>query len=305
MGTVGRFGRLSGFVSDEARREYFAAYDATLALTPMPVEPIDVETPFGTTRVLAAGPKDGPSLLVLHGGQASATMWLDVLPIFTATHRVYLVDGIGELGRSVVTRMLHGSADVVTWLEAVLAGLAIDRCGLVGLSNGGFQAVAYATARPERVERIGLLAPAGVFLPIRWSWWWRTVTTGLLGSDRARIERWFSTHVVSQDPSPLQVAWTAQLVTGLVGQRMAFRGQLPHAYRAARIRRMTMPVLVVVGEQEVIYDPSRFAARVRDVLPSARVEVLPGCGHIVNFDQPEQTAKLLGAFLAGSSDLTG
>ena len=299
-----RYGKLSGFLSDDARRAYDAAYDATLGLSPVPVEALDVGTPFGTTRVLAAGPTGAPALVALHGKSASSTMWLDLLPTFTATHRTYLVDTIGDLGRSVPTRMMRNGDDVVTWLDAVLDGLGTGPSALVGLSAGGFFAATYATARPERVERIALLAPAAVFCGIRWSWW-RAALPMMFGTDRARIQRFWASHSITTEPSPLSVAVDEQFLIGNLGSRYALRDAFPRTYKAERLRRMTMPVLVVVGEQEVIYDPQRFAAAAREALPSARVVVLPDCGHAVSFDQPKVTAELLGEFLAPGAAVAG
>jgi len=294
---VRRYGRLFGFISDDAKREYLAAYDKTVSLSPLEVESVDVETPFGTTHVLAAGPADAPPLVALHGKWASATMWLDLLPTFTATHRTYLVDSVGEPGRSVVTRMLRNGEDVVTWLDATLRGLGVDRCALVGLSNGGFQAATYASTRPERVERVALLAPAAVFLWIKASWW-RAAMPMLFGSDPAKIERFWRIHFVTSDLSPLQKAFDDQYLTGVRASRSALRDAYPRKYRPERLQRMTMPTLAVVGDHEVIYDPQRFAAAVREVLPSARVEVLPACGHAITVDQPKLIAELLSEFLS-------
>jgi pimeloyl-ACP methyl ester carboxylesterase len=298
-----RYGRVFGFVSEEGQAAYSAAYDACLALAPVAYETLDVATPFGATRVLAAGPADAPALVVLHGKSCSATMWLELLPTFTATHRTYLVDGIGELSRTVATRMMRGSDDVVTWLDAVLGALGVDRAAFVGLSNGGFQAATYATARPERVERVALLAPAAVFTGIKLAWW-RSAVPIMFGTDRAKIERFWRTHSVSkEEPTPLHLAFDEQFLTGIVATRAAFRDAFPRKYKAERLRKMTMPVLAMVGEQEVIYDAQRFAAAVRHVLPHARVEVLADCGHAINFDQPKVAAELLGEFLAaGATD---
>ena len=61
---------------------------------------------------------------------------------------------------------------------------------------------------------------------------------------------------------------------------------------------MTMPVLAVFGRQDILYDSDEVAGSARAALPHARVEVLDDCGHMVNFDQRERLAQLLGDFLA-------
>ncbi len=48
-------GRPSAFKTNAARVEYCRLYGEAIALSPVPVEESDVETPFGATHVLTAG----------------------------------------------------------------------------------------------------------------------------------------------------------------------------------------------------------------------------------------------------------
>jgi pimeloyl-ACP methyl ester carboxylesterase len=57
------------------------------------------------------------------------------------------------------------AADYVAWLTATLEGLHVDRIALVGMSFGGWLALNYGVAAPERVRKAALLS-AGGFLPI-------------------------------------------------------------------------------------------------------------------------------------------
>src|SRR4030066_1137263 len=63
------------FKTPEDEAIYMAAYDAVLALWPVPYESFYVPTRFGKTQVLASGPKDAQPLVLLHATSASATMW--------------------------------------------------------------------------------------------------------------------------------------------------------------------------------------------------------------------------------------
>ena len=56
-------------------------------------------------------------------------------------------------------------ADYVAWLTATLDMLPVDRITLVGMSFGGWLALTFAVAAPERVRKLVLLS-AGGFLPI-------------------------------------------------------------------------------------------------------------------------------------------
>jgi pimeloyl-ACP methyl ester carboxylesterase len=59
--------------------EFYRAYDALLARWPVPVEPVDVASVYGTTRVNVCGPADGEPLVLLHGGGATSTVWSGVV----------------------------------------------------------------------------------------------------------------------------------------------------------------------------------------------------------------------------------
>ncbi|OLB65670.1 MAG: hypothetical protein AUI10_05680 [Actinobacteria bacterium 13_2_20CM_2_72_6] len=50
--------------------DFLAAYDALLRRWPVPVEPVEVPSAYGTTRVNVCGPVDGEPLVLLHGGGA-------------------------------------------------------------------------------------------------------------------------------------------------------------------------------------------------------------------------------------------
>src|SRR4051794_33890830 len=162
--------KASTFKTVAARDTYFTAYDDLVASAPMPVAHRDVLTPFGTTHVLLAGDRSLPPLVALHGKMMSATMWLPHLTTLSATHAVVMLDTIGDLGRSIAASSMRTRGDIVTWLDTVLRELMIDRATFVGNSYGAWMATTYAIARPARVERLALIAPAGVFARVRLRW---------------------------------------------------------------------------------------------------------------------------------------
>jgi pimeloyl-ACP methyl ester carboxylesterase len=263
----------------------------------MALKPVDVVTPFGSTHVQVAGPDDAPPLVVLHAKNCSSTMWLDLLPVFTATHQTYLVDSIGELSRSVATRMMRNRPDVIGWLDAVLGGLGIDRCAVVGLSNGAFLGGTYAMARPERVERLAMLAPAGVVSGVALSWWGSLLST-VLSKNQATVERFWFRHYLSDAPSALRQRVDRQFLAGWAGMRLARRDVLTAKAKPAQLGRLNMPLLVVFASHDIIHDGPKAAERARRLLPSAKVVLLENSGHFMHFDQPSALGELLADFLA-------
>ncbi len=93
----------SVFRTPEDEAKYMAAYDAVLALWPVPYESFDVPTRFGKTHVIASGPKEAQPLVLLHATSASATMWFSNIADLSRNYRTYALDTIGEPGKSVVS----------------------------------------------------------------------------------------------------------------------------------------------------------------------------------------------------------
>ena len=144
---------------------YLAAYDAALKLWPVPYDEIDIPTRFGTTHVVVSGPKEAPPLVLLHGYMATSIMWSPNIVDFSKDYRVYAIDIMGQPSKSIPGEPIRDAADYVAWLTATLDGLHLDRISLVGMSFGGWLALTYTVAAPERVQKLVLLS-AGGFLPI-------------------------------------------------------------------------------------------------------------------------------------------
>jgi hypothetical protein len=62
------------FKSKTGQLQYFAAYDASMCLWPVPYESMDVTTRYGQTHIIVCSPKDAFPVILLHGGYASSTM---------------------------------------------------------------------------------------------------------------------------------------------------------------------------------------------------------------------------------------
>ena len=268
------------FRTPEGEAGFFAAYDAVLKIWPVPFEEIDVPTRFGTTHVTVSGPKDAPPLVLLHGYMATAMMWALNIGDFSQRYRAYAIDTMGQPGKSIPTEPIRSAADYVAWLTATLDALHIDRVNLVGQSFGGWLALKYAIAEPGRVQKLALLSAGGIlpialqfrlrgmlmmFVPARFTvksfWLW----SGFRGAP-AETEDWRVMDL---------------LYLGIKHFRMA-----PATLRIAaapvsddELRTMRMPVLFMMGTNEVLYDPAVAMARASRLIPDFQGELVPHCSH--------------------------
>jgi pimeloyl-ACP methyl ester carboxylesterase len=109
----------------------------------------------------------GPVLLIQPGGAGwggDATIYIETLQPLETVHTVVYYDprGIGRSGRS-ADPTLYALDEYVEDLEGLRRHLELDSFTLAGHSHGGFVAMKYALAYPERLDRL-LVLNSGAFV---------------------------------------------------------------------------------------------------------------------------------------------
>jgi pimeloyl-ACP methyl ester carboxylesterase len=271
------------FTSPDGERAVGQRYRELLAGWPVPAEKLRVPTREGETFVVASGPPDAPPLVFLHGSGANAVMWAGDVAVWSEHFRVYAVDIIGEPGLSAPARPPMASGGYVPWLDDVLDSLDVPRASVVAISLGGWIALDYATRRPERVERMVLLCPAGVA---------RLKMGGALAGLLLKpFGAWGQQRSLALVLGP--VLRTVPRATAdfalLVARHFRYRREPVPVVDDDALRRATMPLLVVLGARDMIINSRGSAERLSRLVPSATVRVLPDAGHLV----PSQTEPIV------------
>ncbi len=277
------------YKSDAGRDAVLAAYRALLADWPVPHEEQRITTRFGETFVVVSGPLDAPPLVLLHGAQANAAAYVFEIEAWAAHFRVYAIDTIGDAGLSAEARPPLASDAHALWLDDVLDGLGVSRARVVGTSMGGWLALDYATRRPERVEMLALLCPAGIGK--QKNFMLRLVPLLFLGTWGMR-RAW--TLVVGEPPpitTPLQQRFST--LTSLVAKHVRVRYVTFPRLTDAQLARLPR-TLVVIGGQDVLIDSHHTKTRLETHCPQASVCFLPAGRHYL----PNQGQALLEFLLA-------
>ncbi|MFD7735239.1 alpha/beta fold hydrolase [Kitasatospora phosalacinea] len=280
------------------RSAFLSAYDALLDRWPVPVDTLDLDTPWGTTRVNAAGPPDAPPLLLLHGGGATAASWWANAAGLARTARLYAVDRIGEAGRSAAGDRTPPRSvdDLHRWLDTVLDALGTERADLCGHSYGGWIALGYALRRPDRVSRLALLDPTGCFTGYRPSYLLHAAPMLARPSERrARAFLAWETGGVPLDPD-----WTR--LYGLAATFPAVRPVTGPRPTPAALAALEAPCLLLPAADSRTHHPGTLATRAAGLLPRARVRTLAGVSHHgLPYLRPAELDAELTAFLSPSS----
>lgn len=259
------------YKTPQGEQTAMALYDAALAQWPVPYDTRCLPTRHGDTFVIASGAVDAPPLVLLHGAGGNSATWGGDVAAFSERFRVYAVDLPGEAGRSASNRPDWNGPAFAEWLADVLAALDVERATLAGISQGGWTALKYATAHPDRVDRLVLIAPGGI-VPDRRLFLVRAIGAMMLGE---RGIRRLVRALFADQPVPAGVEDTVVTLTAVFQPRV---GVLPQ-FTDDELRRLTMPVLLIGGTRDIIRDHAAIAARLSALLPRVSVETVQGAGH--------------------------
>lgn len=273
----------SAFKTPEGEAAYLAAYDVAINLWPVTYKEMEIPTRFGTTHVAVSGPQDAPPLVLLHGYIATLTMWSPNVADFSKEYRVYAIDVMGQPGKSIPNpdEPIRDVADYVAWLNGTLDGLNLDRISLMGMSYGGWLALNFAITEPERVQKLVLLSPAACFLPIVKQFFVRGMPMALFPA-RLTVNSYFRWMGFKDTPGDtvshclLDLFYFGMKYFRLPPETARI---MPSVFSDEELRALHVPVLLLIGENEVIYNPVKSLARARAFLPNFEGEVVTGANH--------------------------
>ncbi len=253
-------------------------------------------------------PGDVP-LVLLHGFPLDHRMWLDVTDLLRGDPTVLAPDlpgfGTSPTGPDVAVNVGGDlpSLDVMAdGVAATLRAAGVPRAVVVGLSMGGYVALALLERHPDLVAGLGLVdtrsTPDGDVARARRLKVADTVAseltieavlgmrTTLLGAGNRvarpdlveRLEGWI------RDQGPAAVAW-------------AQRAMAARPDRTAVLAGFAGPAVVVVGEEDELA-PLDEARHMLDALPDGALVVVPGSGHMTCIENPEPVAAALAELVA-------
>lgn len=259
---------MSSIHTSEAGAELLSRlYRERLASWPVPSEQRHVPTSQGETFVLSCGPADAPPVLLLHGSSTNALNWFADAAAWAGEFRLHAVDLIGEPGLSAPSRPPLTTDAYARWLDDVLAALGLGTVAVVGESLGGWVAVDYASRRPGRISRLALLCPGGLGRQRRENVLAAALLMGV-GRRRAAMSWLCGTSDIPE---------YARVVSAHFRPRME---GLPR-FADAALHRLAMPVLVIAGDQDRMFDSAGTRRKLARAVPHAVVRRLADAGHFL------------------------
>jgi pimeloyl-ACP methyl ester carboxylesterase len=270
---------------------------------------------------------DGPPLLLVHGWPQNWYQYRALMPALARDYTVIAVDQRG-MGLTEKPKSGYDSATLANDLVALMDELGYERFSVVGLDTGMVISYALAADHPERVARLVVgeaplpgvplpppARPLPLFLPgPAVPLLFHLAFNRLEGLNeqlvRGREDLFFS-FVFDVEATKKLPAYAVRYYTdGFASSRAALSGSFGFyrawdattAQNASRsMSKLPMPVLAIGGEASSMEGPAQLMQLVANDVQGL---VIPGAGHFVAEEAPEQLLAALTEFLAPYRDET-
>jgi pimeloyl-ACP methyl ester carboxylesterase len=275
----------------------------------------------GDVRLHAVVGGDGPPLLLVHGWPESWYAWRLLMPALARDFTVVAVDQRG-MGLSDKPTNGYDTGTQARDLVAAMDALGHRRFAVVGHDTGFAISYALAADHPERVERVALAEIPGspgtvtappLFLPgplndRLWHLGFNRIdrlNEQLVAGREDLFFRWEFDAAAKKLPDEVIDHYVRMLsnpdsLSGSFGWYRALDTTIAQDQQR-KTRRLAMPVLAIGGEASF---GSHVAEAVQAVADDVRGIVIPGVGHFVAEEAPEEMLAALSGFLAPYSAAT-
>ena len=265
-------------------REYYKAYDKALTLWKTPFHELNIQTSLGNAHVIVSGPKNAEPVVLLHGMNASSTMWYPNIKALSQNHRVYAIDYLLEPGKSQINGEVKDMSEIMNWYNEIFDQLKLEKFSLIGASKGGWLAVNIALHQRSRIRNMILLSPAQTFMWIRPGSEILSDINYTLSPKRKHLRRVLETMSVNVDK--IEQAYIDQyFIATQKAKNSKFILQMT-PYSDDELKSLTMPVLLLIGDHDII-NKEKSIEQAKELLPHSETGIIKNAGHFLSIDQSE------------------
>jgi pimeloyl-ACP methyl ester carboxylesterase len=263
-----------------------------------------------STRFWSMG-DEGSTVVLVHGIAGSVENWALNIGDLSRSHRVFALDLMGA-GHTDKPSVSYSAANLARFLNDFMTAQGIKRASVIGHSLGGGVSLQFAIQHPEKLEKLVLMASAGLGRKVAPAL--RLCTLPLAGEILSRPTRkgtaqFFESCV--HDPSIItdEMVDGAWQLSALPGAQNAFlsmlrdnadlRGVKAETVRAIgeKLGTITAPTLIIWGREDQIV-PVAHAFVAERGIPNCSLTIFEACGHLPQFERAAEFNALVAEFLA-------
>ncbi|WP_374175394.1 alpha/beta fold hydrolase [Flavobacterium tructae] len=282
------------FKTKSEKQLYVNSYDQALKLWDIPYTEENIPTTYGTAHIIISGVENGKDLVLLHGMDASSTMWYPNIKTLSKTHRIYAIDFIMEPGKSTLTTKPLSSEEIVLLYNEIFNHYKLKNIDLVGASRGGWIATLLATQKENSIDKIVLLSPAQTLKPVDKV---RKMTPALLLKLFPNEKNFEKTlKIFSIHPEKISPVYKRQFYLANKYAKSNSSMLKMHPFSDDELKSITNPVLILIGDQDLI-NSEKSLERAQKLLVNCTTKTINDAGHFLSIDQSKAVNEQVMEFL--------
>jgi 3-oxoadipate enol-lactonase len=257
-----------------------------------------------TDRVVTAPDYDdrgtGPATVLLHPFPLSRTAWAGIADALAAHRRVIAVDAHG-FGDSPASGPF-AIADLADELAALLDRLAIARATVVGMSMGGYVALAFAARHRDRLSALVLADTRAAADSAETRAARAAALATIDGAGPMAYLRAFLPRLLSPQAPPARVAHVlARSETRAASLRAGIEALRDRPDRTAELGAIACPTLCVCGTEDQV-TPAAEMKQIADAISGARFVPIAEAGHLSHIEAPGPFLHAVTSFLETATE---
>lgn len=246
----------------------------------------------------------GPPLVFVHSGGFDRRLWDEQFFAFADRHTVIRYDVRGHGESPSPTKPYSDAED----LYALLQWLHIGKAHAVGVALGGSIVIDFALAHPQMIETLILVAPdvTGYVFSAEFAYGFIKVVTSIEQDDGAPAgDVWLQSSILAPTMENPAVAHKLRLIARenarfwLINPLFR-RDSFVTPPATQRLAEIHTPALLIVGDRH-IPDVRNEAQLLESGVAGIKKVVIPGAGHIVNMEKPDEFNRAVRDFLSAQS----
>ncbi|WP_034756612.1 alpha/beta fold hydrolase [Rossellomorea vietnamensis] len=269
-------------------------YDQYLKSFDFDVEQIYVDTSYGKTHILVAGPPEGKPIFIFQGGNCINPMTLSWFLPLVDKYRVYAPDTIGHPGYSGESRMSAKDNSFAQWIKELMDYFDINSSAFVGPSYGAGIILRLATYMPDKIDCSVLVSPAGIGLgsKIRMM---KDILLPLVLFNGTSSQKYLNK--ITDTMSDHSMREMDKKIIGDVFKYIKLEQEMPKLTTNEELSHYRSPTLIIAGKKDIFFPESRLNKAAREIIPNLIAFKTYDMGH---FPSEEHLIKInhdIGEFL--------
>jgi len=251
------------------------------------------KTEIGGITVNYKSAGSGRPILILHGWGSSSFSWTEIQKLLIEEHFQIIVPDLPGFGETPAPSNVWGVEEYAEFVKQFMEKLGMENYVVVGHSFGGQVAIQFAATHPEKIDKLVLVAAAGV-----------RRTPGFAKKLVGAVAKIVSFLLYLIPFRELRVNARSFLYMAIRRRDyVRTQGIMRDVFKkvitqdlTAKFSKIQAPTLIVWGDKDEM-TPVQDAYLMDELIPNSKLEIVEGGKHALNLQQPEKLSEIMFRFL--------